>query len=139
MIEPRDVVILEGARTPFCRAGSLLSDVPAQELGRIAVREAIERAEVTPEEIDEVIVGNIAGPHDATNVARVIALAAGVPPQRIIFSGIGKTPAELEAALTAKIYQINIESVPELRRLSELAAARGRVAGHRPVTPRPPP
>ena len=56
------------------------------------------------------------------------ALAAGIPPQRIIFSGIGKTRAELEFALAAGIHQINVESIPELRRLSEIAAARGATA-----------
>jgi len=56
------------------------------------------------------------------------ALAAGVPPQRIVFSGVGKTRVELEAAVAAQIHQINVESVPELRRLSEVAAAQGRVA-----------
>jgi diaminopimelate decarboxylase len=56
------------------------------------------------------------------------ALAAGIPPQRIIFSGVGKTKEELEAALAAGIHQINIESLPELYLLSEVAAARGRSA-----------
>jgi diaminopimelate decarboxylase len=56
------------------------------------------------------------------------ALFAGMPPQRIVFSGVGKTRAELEAALAAGIHQINVESVPELRRLSEIATARGRTA-----------
>jgi diaminopimelate decarboxylase len=56
------------------------------------------------------------------------ALAAGVPPQRVVFSGVGKTRAELEAALAAGLHQINVESVPELRRLSEIAVAQGRVA-----------
>jgi diaminopimelate decarboxylase len=55
------------------------------------------------------------------------ALAAGMPPQKIIFSGVGKTRAELEAALDAEIHQINVESIPELRRLSEVAGARGRI------------
>jgi diaminopimelate decarboxylase len=55
-------------------------------------------------------------------------LAAGIPPQRVVFSGVGKTRAELEAALSAGIHQINVESVPELRRLSAVAAARGEVA-----------
>ena len=55
------------------------------------------------------------------------ALAAGMLPQRILFSGIGKTSGELEAAIDAEIYQINVETVPELRRLSELASARGRI------------
>ncbi|HEX4184415.1 MAG TPA: diaminopimelate decarboxylase [Stellaceae bacterium] len=56
------------------------------------------------------------------------ALAAGMQPQRILFSGVGKTRAELEAALDAEIHQINVESVAELRQLSEIASARGRVA-----------
>jgi diaminopimelate decarboxylase len=56
------------------------------------------------------------------------ALVAGMAPERIIFSGVGKTDAELAAALSAEIHQINVESVPELRRLSELASAQGRVA-----------
>ena len=56
------------------------------------------------------------------------ALAAGVPPERIIFSGVGKMGSEIEAALAADIHQINVESLPELRRLSEIAGARGRIA-----------
>ena len=56
------------------------------------------------------------------------ALAAGIPPQRIVFSGIGKTHAELEAALSTGIHQINVESLPELRRLSEIATRRGQTA-----------
>jgi diaminopimelate decarboxylase len=56
------------------------------------------------------------------------ALAAGIPPQRIIFSGVGKTRAEHAAALDADIHQINVESVPELRQLSRVAAARGVTA-----------
>lgn len=53
------------------------------------------------------------------------ALAAGVAPERIVFSGVGKTDAELEAALDAAIHQINVESEAELDRLSALAVARG--------------
>jgi diaminopimelate decarboxylase len=56
------------------------------------------------------------------------ALAAGIPAERIIFSGIGKTAGEMAAALAAGIHQINVESLPELRRLSEVASAQGRVA-----------
>jgi diaminopimelate decarboxylase len=56
------------------------------------------------------------------------ALAAGIPPQRIIFSGVGKTHGELEAALAADIHQINVESIAELRRLSAVATARGATA-----------
>jgi diaminopimelate decarboxylase len=56
------------------------------------------------------------------------ALAAGMPARRIVFSGVGKTRAELDAALDAGLHQINVESVPELRRLSAVAAARGVAA-----------
>src|SRR5437016_6209864 len=56
------------------------------------------------------------------------ALVAGIPPQRIVFSGVGKTRGELAMALDADIHQINVESIPELRQLSELAAARGQTA-----------
>jgi diaminopimelate decarboxylase len=56
------------------------------------------------------------------------ALAAGIPPEKILFSGIGKTEAELRAALDADILCINIESEPELELLSRLATATGRTA-----------
>ena len=53
------------------------------------------------------------------------ALAAGVPPGRIVFSGVGKTRRELEFAVAKGILQINVESEPELLALAEIAAARG--------------
>src|SRR3954452_923664 len=56
------------------------------------------------------------------------ALAAGVPPERIMFSGIGKTASELAAAVDAGILCINVESEAELELLSEIAASRGRTA-----------
>jgi diaminopimelate decarboxylase len=56
------------------------------------------------------------------------ALAAGIPPQRIVFSGLGKTAAEMGAALGRRIHQINVESVPELRRLSAVASSLGLTA-----------
>jgi diaminopimelate decarboxylase len=55
-------------------------------------------------------------------------LAAGIPPERIVFSGVGKTRAELDRAVAVGIHQINIESIPELRQLSAVAAAQGRAA-----------
>jgi diaminopimelate decarboxylase len=56
------------------------------------------------------------------------ALAAGIPPQKILFSGIGKTEPELRAALAADVLCINIESEPELELLSKLAVESGRTA-----------
>jgi diaminopimelate decarboxylase len=56
------------------------------------------------------------------------ALAVGIPAQRIVFSGLGKTAAEMAAALGHRIHQINVESVPELRRLSAVASSLGLTA-----------
>src|SRR5205807_6949672 len=56
------------------------------------------------------------------------ALAAGVSPQKILFSGIGKTEAELRAALAADILCINVESEPELELLSRLTVEAGKTA-----------
>jgi diaminopimelate decarboxylase len=56
------------------------------------------------------------------------ALAAGIPPERIVFSGVGKTEAELRAALAADILCINVESEPELELLSRLAREQGKTA-----------
>ena len=53
------------------------------------------------------------------------ALAAGMPPERIVFSGVGKTPPELTRAIDSGIGQVNIELEAEGQALSELAAARG--------------
>ena len=53
------------------------------------------------------------------------ALAAGIPPERIVFSGVGKTDAELAYALDVGVAEINVESPPELARLSAVAAAKG--------------
>jgi len=56
------------------------------------------------------------------------ALAAGVPADRIVFSGVGKTRQELAAALTENVHQINVESREELVQLNDVACAMGRVA-----------
>jgi diaminopimelate decarboxylase len=56
------------------------------------------------------------------------ALAAGVPRDKIMFSGIGKTAAELATALDENILCVNVESEPELELLSSIAASKGRAA-----------
>ena len=56
------------------------------------------------------------------------ALAAGIPPEKILFSGVGKTAAEMDFALAAGIHCFNVESEPELELLSARATAAGRTA-----------
>src|SRR5258708_34603924 len=73
------LVIVEGVRTPFCKAGTELASLGADELGRIAVNALLTRTGLDPALVDEVIFGCVAQPMDAANVARVIALRAGIP------------------------------------------------------------
>ena len=57
-----------------------------------------------------------------------LARAAGVPPERVLFSGVGKTVEEMAEALAGGLCQFNVESVEEARSLSEVAVAAGLVA-----------
>jgi acetyl-CoA acetyltransferase family protein len=75
----REVVVVDGLRTPYAKAGTLLKDVAAQELVRIVTAELLARTGFEAEGVDEVIFGNIAQPPDAVNLSRVGALLAGVP------------------------------------------------------------
>ena len=74
----KDVAIIEGFRTPYAKAGSVFRDIPAVDLGVAIVKEVIIRTGIDTELIDEVIIGNAGMPSDAANIARVIALRAGI-------------------------------------------------------------
>ena len=73
------LVIVDGVRTPFCKMGTDLARLGTDELGRIAVNALLTRTGLDPHRIDEVIFGCVGQPADAANVARVIALRAGIP------------------------------------------------------------
>ncbi len=75
----REVVIVEGVRTPFAKAGTALKDVHAADLGKFAVTELINKTNLNKELVDEVIIGNTGSPSDAVNISRVIALNSGLP------------------------------------------------------------
>ncbi|MGY0541472.1 thiolase family protein [Nocardioides sp. YJ-D4] len=79
MPEPEKIVVLDGARTPIGSFGGAFKSVPGYELGAAAAKEALSRAGVVPEDIDEVVMGCIGqvGP-DAYN-ARRVAVTAGLP------------------------------------------------------------
>ncbi len=76
---PRDVVIVDGIRTPFAKADTKLKTVHPAELGRVALKELIARTNLDAKLVDEVIIGNTGSPSDAVNISRVVALNAGVP------------------------------------------------------------
>ena len=82
------LAIIEGVRTPMAKAFTELSDKSAVELGTHAVNAVINRAMRKSDDfdfrnIDETIIGNVAGPADSANIARVIALSSGIPKDRI--------------------------------------------------------
>jgi acetyl-CoA C-acetyltransferase len=72
-------VILEGARTPIGRFLGSLSETPAVELGAIAAREALRRAGVTPDAVDQTIVGHARQAGNGPNTGRQVSIRAGVP------------------------------------------------------------
>lgn len=75
----RDVVIVDGTRTPFAKSGTVLKNVHAKDLGRSALKELLQMTNLDPKLIDEVIIGNTGSPSDSVNIGRVVALNAGVP------------------------------------------------------------
>ena len=75
------------------------------------------------------VLGNLGAGMDVVSGGEYLrAKAAGVPGERIVFSGVGKTRDEMRLALEGGIRQFNVESEPELRALSEVAAAMGATA-----------
>src|SRR5512137_472771 len=85
----REVFIVGGARTPIGKFQGTLAGIPAPELGATAVREAVKRAGVALEKIDEVMVGNVVTAGLGQAPARQVALKAGLK-DSISASQIGK-------------------------------------------------
>lgn len=75
----RDVVIVGAARTPIGSFGGSLKNVPTRTLGAVAVKEAIKRAGIKPEDVDEVVLGCVLQGALGQNIARQISLDAGIP------------------------------------------------------------
>lgn len=77
----REVVIASAVRTAVGKFGGTLKDVPAAELGAVVIKEALARADVKPEAVDEVIMGNVIQAGLGQNVARQALVKAGLPDQ----------------------------------------------------------
>ena len=75
----RDVVIAAAARTPIGSFGGALKSTTTVTLGAVAVKEAIKRAGIKPEQVDEVVMGCVLQAGLGQNVTRQVALAAGLP------------------------------------------------------------
>ena len=75
----RDEVIVSAVRTAIGSFGGSLKDVPAAELGSIVIKEAVNRAKIKPELVEEVVMGNVIQAGQGQNVARQAAVRAGLP------------------------------------------------------------
>ena len=75
----RDVVIVSAVRTAIGTFGGTLKDISAAELGKIAAEEAIKRAGIDASMIDEVVIGNVLSAGHGQNIARQVAIKAGIP------------------------------------------------------------
>ncbi|MBW1708335.1 MAG: acetyl-CoA C-acetyltransferase [Deltaproteobacteria bacterium] len=75
----KDIVIAGAVRTAVGRFGGTLKDISAVDLGMVAMKEALNRAQVKPEEVDEVILGNVLQAGQGQNPARQVTLNSGCP------------------------------------------------------------
>jgi acetyl-CoA acyltransferase len=75
----RRVAIVRGLRTPFVKAGTHFAQLTALDLGKLVVRELVERSELDPNEIDHVVFGQVIPTLLAPGIAREVVLAAGLP------------------------------------------------------------
>jgi len=75
----KKAVIVSAVRTPVGKFGGSLKDIPAYQLGSIAIKEAIKRAGIKPEQVDEVIFGHVLTTAQGQNPARQASLNAGIP------------------------------------------------------------
>ena len=103
MERPR-IAILDGIRTPFCKAGGPLQGVPADDLGAVVVRELLARTGLAAEQIDEVVFGNVGQPAHAANIARVISCKAGLPKEMVSYTVHHNCASGMQSVTTAALH-----------------------------------
>src|SRR3989338_6558386 len=94
-------VIVNGVRTPQGTFGGALKTLTAQALGEVALRELLKRTNLKGAQIEEVIVGCVGQQSDAPNIARVIALRAGIPIQTTSFTVQRNCASGLQSIVSA--------------------------------------
>ena len=93
----RRAVIVGGARTPMGGFGGALKDVSASELGAAAMKAAMERSGVSPEDVDDVLFGNVLQAEQAGYAPRLAALSAGIPEETPVIAINRQCSSGLEA------------------------------------------
>ena len=99
------VVIIEGIRTPIGRYGGALKEINSGFLGSHVIKGLLEKAEVSPEIVDEVILGEVRQSTESSNVARVAAIRAGVPVEKPAFT-VNRLCASGMQAIASGVQQI---------------------------------
>jgi acetyl-CoA acyltransferase len=94
------VAIVEGCRTPFVRSGTLFRKLTAVELGKVAIRELVARAELDVAEIDHVVFGTVVQSVQEPNIAREVTLGSGIPPSVPSFT-VARACASSNQAITS--------------------------------------
>ncbi|MCX5895432.1 MAG: acetyl-CoA C-acyltransferase, partial [Proteobacteria bacterium] len=75
----KKAVIVSAVRTPVGKFSGALRDIPASDLGSIVIKEAVKRAGISPEQVNEVIFGHVLSTAQGQNPARQAAMKAGIP------------------------------------------------------------
>ena len=101
----RRVAVVEGCRTPFTRAGTAFRSLSAVELGKVSVRELINRANLDVKEIDHLIYGTVVQSVQEPNIAREVTLGSGIPPTVPAFT-VGRACASSNQSITSGAEQI---------------------------------
>ncbi len=104
------IAIIAGFRSPMTKAGGALKNVTAHDLGARIVKEVVIRSKIDPNKIDEVIIGNVAQPAEAANIARVIALKADLPERIPAFTVHRNCASGMEAMTSATSKILNGEA-----------------------------
>ena len=94
------VAIIRGVRTPFAKSGTHYARLTALDLGKFAVTELLERSGIDPNQVQEVVFGNVIPSVKAPNIAREIVLGTGLP-RSIPGYTVGKACASANQAITA--------------------------------------
>jgi acetyl-CoA acyltransferase len=101
----RRVAIVAGCRTPFAKSNTVFRDLTAIDLGALAVRELLNRAELEGGALDEVVYGTVVHSVKAPNIAREVSLEAGVPPEVPAFT-VSRACASANQAITSAAERI---------------------------------
>jgi acetyl-CoA acyltransferase len=147
----RRVAVIAGCRTPFCKAGTVLKEARAVDLARYAARELLERTNLPPGAVNEVIFGQVVPSALVPNIAREVSLLPQFPKEIPAFS-VNRACASANQAITAAHDQIalghadvilaggaeSLSDIPILasRRLADIlvSASKARTLGARIAT-----